>query len=360
MADSSTISATGAKHGACRLLPVDVDCYNVELKDDGTFLGDRASKGAFRAIIENWRKPLRKIGVDPFGDEPSEKISKEKLDVLLSEDKSKAASIVKGAIEDFAQELATVIRCFQKLETWRDTECIVVGGGLRATCVGERVIGRAAVILKADKGPIDLVPIRHDPTEAGLIGATHLAPHGIFEANDAILAVDIGGTNIRAGVVLFNRRQAPDLSKAVVWKFELWRHGDEKNLKREDAIEKLTGMLKGLIARAGDEGLRLAPFIGIGCPGIIEADGAIDRGAQNLPGNWESDSFNLPTCLCQSIPKIGPHESMVLMHNDAVVQGLSEVPFMQDVRRWGILTIGTGLGNARFTNHCERLSDQAA
>ena len=37
---------------------------------------------------------------------------------------------------------------------------------------------------------------------------------------------------------------------------------------------------------------------------------------------------------------------MVLMHNDAVVQGLSEVPFMQDVRRWGILTIGTGLGIA--------------
>jgi hypothetical protein len=26
------------------------------------------------------------------------------------------------------------------------------------------------------------------------------------------------------------------------------------------------------------------------------------------------------------------------------------VPFMQDVARWGILTIGTGLGNARFTN----------
>ena len=35
---------------------------------------------------------------------------------------------------------------------------------------------------------------------------------------------------------------------------------------------------------------------------------------------------------------------------DAVVQGLSEVPFMQDVERWGVLTIGTGLGNARFTN----------
>jgi hypothetical protein len=32
------------------------------------------------------------------------------------------------------------------------------------------------------------------------------------------------------------------------------------------------------------------------------------------------------------------------------VQGLSEVPFMQDVERWGVLTIGTGLGNARYTN----------
>jgi hypothetical protein len=26
------------------------------------------------------------------------------------------------------------------------------------------------------------------------------------------------------------------------------------------------------------------------------------------------------------------------------------VPFMQDVGQWGVLTIGTGLGNARFTN----------
>jgi hypothetical protein len=32
------------------------------------------------------------------------------------------------------------------------------------------------------------------------------------------------------------------------------------------------------------------------------------------------------------------------------VQGLSEIPFMQEVERWGVLTIGTGLGNARFTN----------
>jgi len=40
----------------------------------------------------------------------------------------------------------------------------------------------------------------------------------------------------------------------------------------------------------------------------------------------------------------------VVMHNDAVVQGLSEVPFQRDLKHWGVFTIGTGLGNALFTN----------
>ena len=49
-------------------------------------------------------------------------------------------------------------------------------------------------------------------------------------------------------------------------------------------------------------------------------------------------------------PQLEGHEPVVVIHNDAVVQGLSEVPNMTDVRHWGVLTIGTGLGNARFTN----------
>ena len=51
-----------------------------------------------------------------------------------------------------------------------------------------------------------------------LIGALHLAPSWIFEAYDSILAVDIGGTNIRCGVVETRWKKAPDLSKAEVWK----------------------------------------------------------------------------------------------------------------------------------------------
>jgi len=349
MADTATLPSI-AEHGASRLPSVELDSYNIELKDDEGFIGDRASKGAFREIIDNWRKSVRKAGDDPFGKEASDQIPKKTLDDLLAKGDAEAAGIVQGAIEEFSQELAIVIRRYLKTKGWKDTERIVVGGGFRASRVGELVIGRTSVILKADKVPIDLVPIRNDPDEAGLVGAVHLAPKWLFKAHDAILAVDIGGTNIRAGVVELNLKKAPDLSKASVWKFELWRHGDEKKIDREDASKKLVGMLETLIDKAKKEGLKLAPFIGIGCPGIITKDGAIDRGAQNLPGNWESSKFHLPSAIHKAIAKIGDDEIAIIMHNDAVVQGLSEAPFMKDVKRWGVLTIGTGLGNARFTN----------
>jgi hypothetical protein len=87
---------------------------------------------------------------------------------------------------------------------------------------------------------------------------------------------------------------------------------------------------------------------------VIAEDGAIERGAQNLPGNWESSRFNLAECIREAVPEIGDHDTVVLMHNDAVVQGLSEAPFMRDVKRWAALTIGTGLGNASFVNRKQK------
>jgi predicted NBD/HSP70 family sugar kinase len=349
MADDVNTTTGIARHGAARLPSVEIDSFNIELKDDEGFLGDRASKGAFRKIFDHWRKPLRKSGKDPFGDEPSENISKKTLDAILVGDDTEASAVVHTAIEEFAQELAYVTRRFLKTKAWADTECIVVGGGFRDSRLGELAIARTEIILKDEKFDVDLVPIRHHPDDAGLIGALHLAPSSIFEAFDSILAVDIGGTNIRCGVVETGWKKAPDLSKASVWKSDLWRHADDEPT-REGAVKRLVKMLKGLIEKAEIEGLRLAPFIGIACPGVINEDGSIEKGAQNLPGNWESSKFNLPASLVEAIPVIGDHDTAVLMHNDGVAQGLSEVPFMQDVEHWGVLTIGTGLGNARFTN----------
>jgi hypothetical protein len=54
--------------------------------------------------------------------------------------------------------------------------------------------------------------------------------------------------------------------------------------------------------------------------------------------------------LVEAVPTIGEFETTVVMHNDVVVLGLSEVPSMQDIEKWGVLTIGTGLGNALFAN----------
>jgi predicted NBD/HSP70 family sugar kinase len=344
------ITTTGiARHGATRLPSVDVDSFNIELKDDEGFLGDRASKGAFRKILDTLRKPLKKNGEDPLGNKAAEAIGKSTLDEALIGDDIQAAALVHGAIEEFAQELAHVTRRFLKTKAWADTERIVVGGGFRQSRVGELAIARTDIILKAEDFKIDLVPIRFHPDDAGLIGTLHLAPSWIFEAHDSILAVDIGGTNIRCGVVETRWKKAPDLSKATVWKSELWRHADDEPT-REGAVKRLVKMLKDLIAAAEGEGLKLAPFIGIAVPGVINEDGSIEKGAQNLPGNWESSKFNLPASLVEAIPQIGDHDTAVLMHNDGVAQGLSEVPFMQDVEHWGVLTIGTGLGNARFTN----------
>src|SRR6201995_1120581 len=237
------VSTTGiAAHGAGRLPSVDVDSFNIELKDDEGFIGDRASKGAFRKILDDLRKPLQKAGEDPLGKKAAEEIGKSELDEALVGDDIGAAALVHGAIEEFAQELAYVTGRFLKTKAWADTERIVVGGGFRQSRVGELAIARTDLILKAEGFKIDLVPIRFHPDEAGLIGCLHLAPSWIFEGFDSILAVDIGGTNIRCGVVETRWKKAPDLSKAAVWKSELWRHANDEPT-REGAVKRLVKML---------------------------------------------------------------------------------------------------------------------
>src|ERR1700709_2550247 len=80
--DTLTTSGIG-RHGAPRLPSVDVDSFNIELKDDDGFLGDRASKGAFRRILDDLRKPLKKNGDDPLGKKASAELAKSDLDAAL-------------------------------------------------------------------------------------------------------------------------------------------------------------------------------------------------------------------------------------------------------------------------------------
>src|SRR6202165_22680 len=247
-ADILTTSGIGS-HGATRLPSVDVDSYNIELKDVDGFLGDRASKGAFRKILDSLRKPLKKNGEDPLGSKSTEAIGKTALDQALVGDDIHASALVHGAIEEFAQELAHVTQRFLKTKAWADTERIVVGGGFRESRVGELAIARTDIILKAEDFKVEMVPIRFDPDDAGLIGCLHLAPSWIFEAHDSILGGDIGDTNIRCGVVETRWKKAPDLSKASVWKSELWRHANDEPT-REGTVKRLVESLKGVLSPA--------------------------------------------------------------------------------------------------------------
>src|ERR1700709_2397206 len=102
MADQKITTTGIAAHGASRLPSVEIDTFNIELKDDEGIKVDRTSKRAFRDILEKWRKPLRKSREDPFGKEPTENISEEVMADRLFGDDADSGAVVHSAIEDFA------------------------------------------------------------------------------------------------------------------------------------------------------------------------------------------------------------------------------------------------------------------
>ena len=55
------------------------------------------------------------VFTDPLGEDPTEELTKKKLHELLARGDSQAAGIIQGAIEEFSQEFALVIRRFLRL-----------------------------------------------------------------------------------------------------------------------------------------------------------------------------------------------------------------------------------------------------
>jgi hypothetical protein len=337
-------------HGAALFPGLRVDAYSLDLPIAGRQEGDAASHRAFDAILAAWRRRLhRGGGGDPFGPDPDEPVARDALDATLAGGAPEAAGLVQGAIEDYAGALASMVRRFLALPEWAGTQHVLVGGGLRSARVGEVAVGRAAVLLRTAGVPLRLAPIRHDPDEAGLIGAARLVPRGVLARADAVLTADLGGTSFRAGVVLPRLGVARDLGAAGLWCGDTWRHADAP-ADRTAALHRLAAMLGGLAAQARAAGLSLAPVIAVGVPGVVDAEGRIRRGGANLPGDWQAEGFHLPAELATLVRIEDGGHPAVMLHNDAVAQGLSEAPFMRHVARWGVLTVGTGLGNARFTN----------
>ena len=80
MTNQTTDRSALAVHGGTHLPSVEVDSYNVEIRDDEEFVGDRITTASFRDFIDDLRKLLRKHGEDPLGDKATEDLGKKTLD----------------------------------------------------------------------------------------------------------------------------------------------------------------------------------------------------------------------------------------------------------------------------------------
>ena len=323
---------------------IKISGYGAALPDPDekdSFLGDRVSGRAFVKLFEkHCRKHRIKI---------PRKLSEGDIDRLLEDGDADEERAVRDVAVEFGERLAEVIKTFLKWKYWRKTERIVIGGGMAARHVGDIAIHAAqARIMKGHPG-LELERIHHHPNEAGLVGSVHLIPVSRLSGKDGLLAIDIGGSKVRAGIVEFGERKSGLLADARVWRVEVWRHAKARASQRK-MIKMMAEMLCALKDEAEKAKFRLSPLVRVGVPGEIDKDGYILSGAQNLPGDWEDERFNLPMELTAKLPKIGDEKPSVSIHNDAVAQGLAELPFMRDIKRWGILTIGSGLGNAHFVN----------
>lgn len=335
------------RHGGARLHRILVDSYGLTVRDQsGAFIGDRASETGFFRILDRLRRRDR-TGPDPFGPARGADTDKAALERVLLGGDPDAAHLLHLAVEEYAQGFADVVRFFLAQPQWTGVERIVVGGGFPAKGVGALAVRRTERLLKQQRVPVALQVLHQDPDEGGMIGWVHALPATATRGADAFLGVDIGGTHVRCAIVEHRLRRAADGAQAVVVEHMQWRHGDDEP-SREQLVLRIAAMLNALAAAARTLGLSLAPVIGVACPGRVEPDGGLEAGTQNLPGDW-SPPFLLPAALERQLDRIGGRAPRVLMHNDAVIQGLGDAFLMKDARRWGVLTIGTGLGNASFT-----------
>lgn len=339
-----------APHGARSLRGLTVEGYSLDLWDADGMVGDRASQTAFREILARWHDALARGGEGALGDVDIDAMSKRDLDALAVHGDSDAQRAIALAVEEFAKELARVVSRFASHPSWKGVRRVAVGGGFKESSLGRLALIRAGGWLRRGGKAITLQALQHHADDAGLVGWVHALPVSSTADRDCFLAVDLGGTNVRCGIVQSQEASVGTGSThARVLAHRKWRHAQD-DPAQNGLVDGVATMLREIADEGAAQGLTVSPWIGVGCPGVIERDGSIDRGAQNLPGDWERPGFHLPSLLEERLGSIAGRRCRAVLHNDAVIQGLSEVPSMRAEEAWAVLTIGTGLGNASFVN----------
>ena len=143
-------------------------------------------------------------------------------------------------------------------------------------------------------------------------------------SNKTILGIDMGGTNIRAGLV-YNKSLSSIISKKI-----------NANASAEDVLQQLFFIIDSVINDT-------VTSIGIGIPGLVDAEEQLIYDVINIP-SWKKVPLQKLMEERYKIP--------VLTENDANCFALGELYFGKGINCNSMicLTIGTGLGSGIIIN----------
>jgi glucokinase len=150
---------------------------------------------------------------------------------------------------------------------------------------------------------------------------------------DLFVGVDLGGTNLRAGIVdldtgqVLAQRSIPTLA----------REGSEAVMAR------MAGLINELIAAEGLSKGRIGG-IGIGVPGVLDLPHGRVVFLPNLPGNWP----NVP--LAETVARQCERPVSLLNDARAITYGEWRFGAGQGVETMACFTIGTGVGGGLVIN----------
>lgn len=142
--------------------------------------------------------------------------------------------------------------------------------------------------------------------------------------------IDLGGTNIKAGIVDENQKIIAQTSALT---------GAER--PAEEVIADMAGLVKQLMETLGIDESELAG-IGVGSPGLVDAEAGVVRYSNNI--SWEN------VALVRELKNYFSCE--IHISNDANCAALGEVKAgaAKDVSNAILLTLGTGVGGGIILN----------
>ena len=72
---------------------------------------------------------------------------------------------------------------------------------------------------------------------------------------------------------------------------------------------------------------------------MIREDAVLRVMSKTSPNSGQTEDFNLTRTLTYVLATSSRRDACVLMHNNAVIQALTELTFLSEVERWRIMTI---------------------